>query len=120
MLNIFLPILFFVSLTGVFYIIFKKIHILANIPIESIESKETFFAFIKRIFKSIFSSIHPRRMKIYILVLVGNILARFRSTTEKLHKTIEVLAKDVKKKSQQEKWTHNWFLHKEKKDDDSK
>ncbi len=114
MLNILLPILFFVSLAGALYIILRKFPVLANIPVESIENRETFFAFLKRVFLSIFSYVHFKKIKIYFLVVLDKILVRFRSSILKVHKTIETLSEDIKQKSHQEKWEHQWFLHKEK------
>jgi len=109
MLNIILPILFFASLIGIFYILYKKIPILANISLESLQNRESFFAFVKRLVKSLLSHIHPNKIKIYFLVAAEKILARSRATTLKMHKTIELLSKDIKQRSQQEKWEHKWF-----------
>ena len=109
MLNTILPILFFVSLIGILYIIGKKIPVLSDISLESLQNRESFIAFLKRLIKSFFSHIHPKKIKIYFLVLAEKILTRSRATTLKIHKTIEVLSKDIKQKSQQEKWEHKWF-----------
>jgi hypothetical protein len=118
MLNIILPILFFLSLAGIFYIICKKIPVLANISLESLQNREPFTAFLKRLIKSFFSHIHPKKIKIYFLILAEKVLTRFRATTLKMHKTIEILSKDIKQKSQQEKWEHKWFSPKNEMDKD--
>ena len=109
MLNIVLPIFFFLSLTGIFYILYKKIPVLANISLESLQNRESFLAFIKRLFKNFLLSIHPKKIKIYFLVLAEKILTRSRATTLKMHKTMDVLSQDMKKRSQQEKWKSKWF-----------
>jgi|GEM_PF-3247577 len=109
MLNIILPVLFFLSFAGIFYIICKKIPVLLKIPPESLQNKESFKDFLKRLIKSFFSYIHPKKLKIFFLVLAEKILSRFRATTLKMHKAIELLSKDIKQKSQQEKWEHKWF-----------
>jgi len=118
MLNILLPILSFLSLAGAFYILYKKLPALVNIPLESIQNKETFFSFLRRIIKSLFSFVHPKKIKIYTLVLAEKVLSRFRTTTLKVHETIELMSRDLKHKSQQEKWEHNWFSHKDKDKDE--
>jgi hypothetical protein len=116
MLNILLPILFFLSLSGIIYMFLRKMPVIAHIPLESIQNRETFFAFLQRKFKSFFSHIHPKKIKIHFLVFLDRVLLRFKTSSLNLYKSIEELSKDVNKKSQQEKWEHNWFSHKEKKD----
>ncbi len=114
MLNIVLPILSVLSFIAGFYIIFKKIPVIKNIPPESVQNRETFFAFLKRILKSAISVFHPKKIKMYTLIVVEKILSRFKLTTLKIHKTIELLSKDIKRKSQQEKWENQWFSYKNK------
>ncbi len=114
MLNILLPLLFFLSLASIFYIIFKRIPILTEIPLESLQNRESFIEFLKRLFKSFLSCIHPKKIKIYFLVLAEKLLIRSKTTTLKIHKAIEVLSKDIKQKSKQERWEHKWFSPKSK------
>jgi len=109
MLNIALPVLFFLSLAGIFYILYKKIPVLADISLESLQNRESFFAFFRRLLRSFLLHIHPKKIKIFFLVVADKILARSRATTLKMHKTIDVLSKDMKQRSQQERWEHKWF-----------
>lgn len=111
MLKFLLPILFFASLGGVLYILYKKVSALADIPLDSIQNKETFFAFLQRIFRSFFSHVNIKKIKIFFLVFTEKILLRFKATSLKIYNMIEMLSKDVKQRSQQEKWEHHWFFH---------
>jgi len=117
MLDLALPVLSFLSLFGALYILYKKISVLNKIDIESMQNRETFFEFLGRSFKLIFSYFSPKKIKIFILVIFEKILSRSRASTLKIHKTIEALSKDIKQKSQQEKWDHQWFSHDEKNKD---
>ncbi len=114
MLDLALPILSLLSFLGGLYIIYKKIPVLSDIPLESIQNRETFFGFLFRSLKTFFLHFSPKRIKIYSLVIFEKILIRFRASTLKIHKTIEELSKEVKQKSEQEKWRHHWYSHKDK------
>ena len=117
MLKFLLPILFFASLGGILYILYKKVPALAEIPLDSIQNKETFFAFLQRIFRSFFSNVNIKKIKIFFLVFMEKILLRFKATSLKIYNIIEMLSKDVKQRSQQEKWEHHWFFHNSEKEE---
>lgn len=111
MLKFLLPILFFASLGGLSYLLYKKMSTLSDIPLESIQNKETFFDFLQRIFKSVFSQVNIKKIKIFFLVFTEKVLLRFKTASFKVYNTIEILSKAVKQRSQQEKWEHHWFFH---------
>lgn len=117
MLKFLLPILFFASLGGLSYLLYKKMPTLKDIPLESIQNKETFFEFLQRIFKSVFSQVNIRKVKIFFLVFAEKVLSRSKSASFKIHNTIEILSKSVKQRSQQEKWEHHWFFHNSEKEE---
>jgi len=119
MLNIVLPILFFLSLVSFLYFVLKNIPALAQIPLESLPNKESFFGFLWRMIKTFFGIFRPKKIKIYFLTIAEKVLLRFKETVSKTNSTLEELSRSVSETSRKERWEHHWFAHdtKKKKED---
>lgn len=108
-LNFLLPIIFFVSLGGILYLIFSKVPILTRISQESIANQETFLLFLSRLVKTIWESLDPKKVRIYALTQTERVLNRFRVFFLKAYHAIEHLTKKTSQELKKTEWEHSWF-----------
>lgn len=99
-------ILFFASLGGLLFIAWKKAPILAEIPRESLPNQETFLAYIARRAKIILVTLHPKKIKMYVLAQVAKTLHTSRIISFKMHRFVDTMAHTAKKKSQEMEQEH--------------
>jgi len=109
MISFFLPLLFFLSLFGVGYVVIRKIPELVAIPHESLEHQETFFAFLKRAIMRTIVILNPRRILIRLLSYIARILNVFRIFFLKVYRFTETLTHTAREKSQRMDWEHHWY-----------
>lgn len=101
--------LFCASCAGIAYLLLKSAPLLSRLPQESLIHQETFVAWIARLFKSLFLSLNPRRIKRYALGHAADALNAMRVFFQKIYHTIETMAKTAREKSQRMDWEHRWF-----------
>ena len=99
-------ILFFASLGGLVFIVMKKATILAQIFSESLPNQETFFAWIARIARIMFTALHPQRIKMHTIARTAKTLHMFRVLSFKIHRFVDTMAHTAKKKSQEMEREH--------------
>jgi len=99
-------ILFFLSLCGALFLAVKKIPLLARIPAESLPNQETFFAWVARIVRVVFTALQPQRIKMYVLAQVARTLHASRLISFKMHRFVDTMAHTAKKKSQEMEQEH--------------
>ncbi len=113
MLSLAFLILMSVSLLGIAYLVLRRVPVLSQIPQEAIANQETFFAFAVRVAGHAFSSIRPRRIRMFLLTKIAQALNGVRAFFFKIYRTNETMAKTTREKSQKMDWEHHWFSSKE-------
>ena len=108
-----LPIIFFISLGGVLYLVLSKIPSLSRIPQESIANQETFLLFLSRTASALRESLDAKKLRIYALTQITITLNYIRVFFLRAYHAVEHLTKKASRELQKTEWEHQWFSKKE-------